>query len=422
MLPRTCPARIKPMAKVIVKLRNIAWRDGRPRFIPGARLRRLGYKGEDLKHPDGRWFGLYEAEAWANAKAQEIADIDARRAAGKRARAPVRANELVTVGELIEAVFAQPEFRGGASIGKRTLKPRADTTVKWYRRMADALLSFDAKLWASPAAAVKPAHAFRIYEKLHEQKGLAMARAIVALVRRAWTLGVQRGQVTTNPWLAMRMPTMAPRVRVGTFAEMRALVAAADALGRPEIGDCIYLGLFTGQRQNDRLALRDAARDAFGRRIFRQSKTGAIVSTIDAAPLAARLAMAAERRAAMKVSWPNVIIDETASKPFKPDHYRHVFGAVRATAVASVKDSITGAWLVMPCPSLADFQERDLRDTAVTWLADAGSTLPEIAAITGHSLASVQATLRHYCAMTAAQSDAAIGKLGAMLEARGAGL
>lgn len=410
------------MAKVTVKLRNIVWRDGRPRFVPGARLRKLGYKGQDLKHPDGRWLSLYEAEAWAQAKAQEIADIDARRAAGSRARAPKASAGLVTVAELIEAVFLLPEFRDGLTVVKRTLKPRAANTVRWYRGMANALQEFDPKLWAAPAAAITPQRAYAIFERLHEQKGLAMARGIVALVRRAWSQAVRRGAATTNPWKDLGMQTPSPRVRVGTFGEMRALVAAADALGRPEIGDCIYLGLFTGQRQNDRLALLDATRDVNGRRRFRLSKTGAIVATIDAEPLRRRMAAAEDRRAAQKVSWPNVVIDEKSGRPFKVDHYRKVFSETRAAAVAGIKDAKTGSWIVEPCPSLADFQERDLRDTAVTWLADSEATEMEIRAITGHSLQSIATVLKHYCAITVGQSDNAIRKLSAMLDRLEAGL
>ncbi len=56
------------------KIQNIAWREGRPRFVPGAPIRRLGFKGEDLKHPDGRWFTAGEALDWATVRAAEIAE------------------------------------------------------------------------------------------------------------------------------------------------------------------------------------------------------------------------------------------------------------------------------------------------------------------------------------------------------------
>jgi hypothetical protein len=78
---------------------------------------------------------------------------------------------------------------------------------------------------------------------------------------------------------------------------VHALVAAADAIGRASIGDAIYLGLFTGQRQTDRLALKDEGL-IDGRRHFRQSKTGALVAIKETPQLAARLAQA--RRASRR--------------------------------------------------------------------------------------------------------------------------
>lgn len=50
----------------------IVWRKGRPRFVPGARERALGFKGRDLRHEDGRWFSLEEAETFARSNRDEI--------------------------------------------------------------------------------------------------------------------------------------------------------------------------------------------------------------------------------------------------------------------------------------------------------------------------------------------------------------
>ena len=50
----------------------------------------------------------------------------------------------------------------------------------------------------------------------------------------------------------------------------------------------------------------------------------------------------------------------------------------------------------------------DLRDTAVTLLAEAGCEVPQIASITGHTLQSATRILEKYLAMTPALSKAAI--------------
>jgi integrase len=53
----------------------------------------------------------------------------------------------------------------------------------------------------------------------------------------------------------------------------------------------------------------------------------------------------------------------------------------------------------------------DLRGTAVTLLAEAGCDVPQIAAITGHTLRSASAILEKYLPRTRAQSAAAMTKL-----------
>jgi hypothetical protein len=84
------------------------------------------------------------------------------------------------------------------------------------------------------------------------------------------------------------------RVVLITLPEFLAVVAAGDAAGRPSIGDAQYLGLFTGQRLVDRLAMMDEGL-VDGRRHLRQSKTGQFVAIKEAPQLAARLALARRR-------------------------------------------------------------------------------------------------------------------------------
>src|SRR5437879_6391520 len=70
--------------------------------------------------------------------------------------------------------------------------------------------------------------------------------------------------------------------------EFSAWVAAADAIERASIGDSFYLALFTGQRQTDRVIMRNES-DVEGRHAFRQSKTGELVDIKEAPQLSARL-------------------------------------------------------------------------------------------------------------------------------------
>ena len=439
------------MAKVIVKIQHVSWRAGRPRFQPSPKLRAFGFKGEDLRHPDkGPWFTVDEASRWIDAKMVAVEAALRREPDGKSAitgtklqtgKPVARRAPVYTVEDLFEDWFRNPRFAGKDLVdGKRKQKALSPATVADYRAKRNVLEKYDPELFRSAVAALDPPILFGLYEELWRDRGLAMARGILAVLSAAISWGMRRGKVKipVNPALRLGMELPEPRIRAGEPEEMRALVAAADAIGRPEIGDSVVLGLWTGQRQTDRLALVDAGL-VNRRRIFKQSKTGAIVAIHEAPELEARLAAMRRRRAAATTgkadarpartaaALPFVIVDETAAAPFKPDWYRHVFADVRTAAVAGIWRDKEGKlrigvdeadrgrndieWIAPAVPTLADFQERDLRDTAVTWLARAGCTVPEIAAITGHAHGSVTQILKHYLARHPELGDTAIAKM-----------
>ena len=104
--------------------------------------------------------------------------------------------------------------------------------------------------------------------------------------------------------------------------------------------------------------------------------------------------------------------------PWNASHYRYTFQDIRTLAAKG--DAAKG---LPAMPSLADFRDHDLRDTAVTSLARADATVPEIAAITGHSIKTVHSILKHYLALDTHLSDSAIAKLEAYMKAvRGGGV
>jgi integrase len=403
------------MAKLSIRITHIAWRDGRPRFEPGPLLRALGFKGEDLRHgPQGPWFEAAEALAWSQAKEQEIA---ARRRAkaeaeakGKRL-APIRraAGRFYTMEDLFEDYFKSPRMRGEMVVeGKRRQKAAAAATIKDYRKKAKAIGEFDGVLWTAPVDALSKPILYDLYERLWTRAGLATARGAIAVLSAAISWGIKRGKVRlpVNPCMGLGMEMPEARLRCLTPQEVRQLVATADALGRPEIGDAIVMGVWTGQRQKDRLELLDAGL-MDGRRLFRQSKTKAIVELKEAPELEARLAAAKLRRESWTVQPLHIIVDERARQSFKADHYRHLFSEIRTEAAKELA-------------SLADARDQDLRDTSVTWLARAGCTHMEIAQLTGHSMQSIQTILKHYLAHHREIADNAIDKMVKWYEGQGA--
>lgn len=111
-----------------------------------------------------------------------------------------------------------------------------------------------------------------------------------------------------------------------------------------------------------------------------------------------RLEASAARRRKANIVDPHVVLDEVNWLPFSQRHYHRKLQLVKQRAAKRV-------------PTVADLTDQDLRDTAVTWLARAGCTIPEICAITGHSLQSATRILRHYIDLTGDMADTAIDRM-----------
>lgn len=421
----------------------VAWReqpDGsiRPRFQPGPRERALGFVNADLKHDTGAWFTWEQVRAFmlgpdGQGTTGKLAEIRAARAGG-RVKRPPKAQRARTVEALLEDWLASehvkalsPKTQDGYSkqVAAVIYQPRDPAAAKDApRRLEDFA--------RAPVAAIGAPELRAFFDYQKRVRGLHMARASIAVISAAWSWARSSvfWRLPQNPRLELAFERPEPRIVIYSDLEIRALVDAADALGLPSIGDSILLGLFTGQRQGDRLALADAGL-VEGRRRFVQSKTAAVVDIPETPQLKARLEAARKRTAELVLALPaarrpsNVIVCESTRAAYREDHYRHCFAAVRAAAAAGIADLEARArpgsndplaWRVAPCPSLSGKRDQDLRDTAVTWLARAGCTLPEIASITGHSLRSIHQILQHYLAITPELADAAIAKLVAWMD------
>lgn len=386
---------------MIIKIKHIAWRNGRPRFAPGPTVRRLGFKSEDLKHIDGRWFSLEETRAWINKRCQEIAA-----ARNGETRPPQRTNSSIEQLSLADLISDFIELAGAEIVnGRKHRKPLSPKTVQWYRNLARILETDHATTWRAPARELSAHSAERLIDNIETARGLSTARGVRALLSAAWGRLGSRNRLPANPLAAVRLPVPEPRLRYGSLEEMQTLIAAADDIDRPEIGDSIMLGLMTGQRQGDRLSL-TLGQEVDGMITFRQSKGGAIVPVPATPQLRTRLTALRDRRRGWRVDYLNIILDERRRRPFHPRHYGNCFAAVRTHAA-------------LTHPSLADFHDQDLRDTAVTWLALAGCTVPEISSITGHTLQSAHTILKHYLGQHPGMTSTAIGKLVTWLDGKG---
>ncbi len=404
----------------------VVWRDGRPRFSPSPTLREQGHAGRDLRHDDGRWYSKGEAVDWSSTfvkdlekarsavKAAERATArrpsSAALSGGQRAAASGQAVRTYTVAKLFHDWQRSPKWTPGEH------RAYPENTRRDYRQKMRVIESQHPLIWNAPVDVLIPGDIVTMYEEIWAARGLATAVGAVRILSVAISWAIRRSRIKrqTNPCKELGMEAPPPRLRIATRQEFEALVAAADAIGRPEVGDMCHLGVWTGQRPADRRALLEAPELVKGRRIFRQSKTGAIVAVRDTPQLRARLKAAAARRAAARAQallkagpderaeverrFAHAVLDERSWQPFGKYDYPKIFAAVRDEATKT-------------CPTLADFTDADLRDTAVTWMANGGSTVPEIIAVTGHTLESATRILKHYLAVNPEMADTAIGKM-----------
>jgi integrase len=167
-------------------------------------------------------------------------------------------------------------------------------------------------------------------------------------------------------------------------------VSAFSCVASAELVLALTLALHTGQRQGDLLRLTWSAYDGSAIRLIqsksrRRGNPGREVYV----PLTqtAKLALDATEQRAI------TILTNSDGMPWTQDGFRASWRKTR------IKAGIT------------DLTFQDTRGTAVTMLAEAGATHPEIAAITGHSLATVNQILDRYLSRTKPLSIAAISKL-----------
>lgn len=353
-------------------------RDGRVRFYwsPAARLVRQGWAVRRLA----------DDPAAARAEAEALNRELAAWRSGEQPRA-------IEVGTFEAAVRAWQASRLWTE-----LKP---ATQRFYRQNVDVLMQV---FHDQPLRGIRRRHLEAIYLKLRARtpaKARAVMRAAQALMRYA--VHAELIKEEDNPCRKMRLTDTATKGRVWSDAAVDAVAAAADRAGQHGIGTAVLLNAWCGQRQADVLAWRRPEVTGDGRIRLVQAKTGAAVSLpVGVVPhLVARLAAEHALAQARPVQSPYLVTD-ARGRPFKADHFRHAFAAVRAAAAAQVRasmaDGAAGDEDLAAEIEALDFMH--LRHTAVARLAEAGCELAEIAAITGHTLTSCAQIIDRYLVRT----------------------
>ena len=238
-----------------------------------------------------------------------------------------------------------------------------------------------------PLEALKDRRCRAIFLQWHDELAESHPRAAdakLSALQRVIGWGHDRALAPSNPIEKFRRAYTASRVEQ---IWLPAHIAAFESAASPELRLALQLALHTGQRQGDLIQLTWAAFDGSAISLI-QSKTRQQVYIPCTTTLLSVLKSAKERASGA------YILTNRDDRPWSRDALKKAWRT--AFKASGIED---------------DLHFNDLRGTAVTMLAEAGCTIPEIASITGHSLRSATRILEVYLSRTKALATAAIVKL-----------
>lgn len=292
-----------------------------------------------------------------------------------------------TIDAIIKAYKASKYFKSLADKTQRDYSYNLDIVSQWA---GDTL-----------AIAINAQMVQDLYDGICEKKP-RKAAYIIQVLRLLYNFAndkkVKLVPENFNPAAKPEISYKAKKGKLWSPEAITAFVKTADKMGHFSIGTAVMINEWIGQRKGDIIALK---MKAFNNDIleFVQSKTGAEIQLpLDALPaeILNRIAEQDRRNHARK-NPSDIFIQMESGEPYSSDWFAHKVKEIRD---AGAKDE----------PSLAGMIFKNLRHTAVTRLAEAECTIPEIASITGHSLETVEVILDTYLIRTRKMAGNALRK------------
>jgi integrase len=265
----------------------------------------------------------------------------------------------------------------------------APKTQRGYDQCIEAIEAWSERAGHKPIATIERKHVKAFYRAMESTP--AKANAVMRVLRLILNFAMDEGALSDNPAERQRLTSRPPRQAIWKPEDVRRFVETAKASGRASMALAVLLGASLGQREGDILALGWSQYDGAAIAL-RQRKTGRLIAVPVIVDVRAALDVTA------KVS-PSIIVSETTGAPYREDHFRHEFARLRAAA------GLDGLWFM------------DLRRTAVVWLAEAGCSVPEISAVTGHQLDRTVRILETYLPRNTTMARHAITRLEAYRKA-----
>jgi integrase len=212
------------------------------------------------------------------------------------------------------------------------------------------------------------------------------AQQVIGVLRTLFAFAMDEGELAVNHATNMRLKSNPPRYHIWTDEQVAALIQTSAGDGRPSVGLAVALAHNTGQREGDILRMGWSQFDGSVIRL-RQRKTGVLLDVPCTAQLLEVLATTPRRGTVM-------VISETTGRPYGRSWFAEAFRVL--ARAAGIPD---------------DLQFRDLRRTSVVRLAEAGCSVPEIAAISGHAINRTAKILEVYCPRNSTMARHAITRL-----------
>ena len=234
------------------------------------------------------------------------------------------------------------------------------------------------------------------YQEIIGRKTEREADNRMSILSAVLSYAVDKGRISRNPIAAFERLHRADRSEIiWTEADVERFMKDAPV----ELQRAMILALHTGQRYGDLLRLRWSDFDGKNLRLT-QSKTSARVQ-INCTEALLRMLAGSPR------TCPYILSRADGRPWFTASNDKALSKAWHAHMEAS-------GFYPKPFDELTTAEKRshlhlnDLRGTAVTLLAEANATVPQIAAITGHTLQSATRILERYLSKTPALSKAAM--------------
>ena len=268
-------------------------------------------------------------------------------------------------------------YRGTAEFER--LKP---STRKDYVRYIGMI---EEKFGTMPIAAIEHPKARGVFKEWRDSMAHKprMADLAWSVLARILSVAKDRGKISVNPCERGGRLYKANRNDPLWTDD---LIVHFNAVASEPLKLALLAALWTGQRQGDLLQLTWSAYDGEKIRLA-QDKGGSRVPVPVGTPL--KEALDSRRRGANLQ-----ILTKSRGQPWTPNGFR------ASWKKACKKAGVSGVTF------------HDLRGTAVTRLAVAGASVPQIAAVTGHSLKSVEQILQaHYLGADQRLAEAAIQAL-----------